>query len=125
MSRITENERGNWGDQQDAANYIGALQDAFSEYENRRLKQGRQTALVIEFIDGPDSARVEFRFSPVSRERSGFDIHPSPAWRIVPVSRDYLRRNQEFILVDAFKDGAAKPLDLLHRFRSDQGGAPS
>ncbi len=118
MNRITHNELRNWGDHRDAASYIDALEDAFAEYEKLRSAEGKQMALVIDFVDSPVSARVEFSFSMASHEKHGFDIQPSATWRSLTVSRDYLRKDQEYILTNSFKKGAAETLDYLHRLRT-------
>jgi len=118
MNRIIHTEMRDWGDHRDATSYLDALEDAFAEYEKRRLAEGKQMALVIDFVDSPVSAQVEFSFSRVSHEKHGFDIQPSAAWRSLAVSRDYLRKDQEYILTDSFKEGAAETLEYLHRLRT-------
>jgi hypothetical protein len=122
--RITDKELKNWGDHRDATSYISAVEDAFNEYEKCRSAEGNQMALVIDFVDGPVSARVEFSFVHVSREKHGFDIRPSTIWRSLPVTRDYLRKDQEYILADAFQEDSDEPLDCLRRFRTGPESRP-
>ena len=120
---IAKNEQNNWRQHPDAAAYLRSLDEAFLEYQNRKESGKNEVALAIEFIDAPNAARVDFSFPMMSQDKHGFHVQPTKIWKSLKLSSDYIRKDQEHILVDAFKKRAADPLDHLHAYRIRQGYA--
>ena len=119
LARITRNEQQNWGTNNDAAACLADLGDAVAAYR-RRIDQGaRSLALVIDFVDDGDCARVELGFSRISDDGQGYGIRPGRAWRSRELSREYVLRDQEFIVADAFGKRAS---GLLAGLRTSRRG---
>ncbi len=114
---IIRKERTNWGVHPDAGTYIRNLSDAFSEYKKRRKTGSKDVALVIRFITGSGSSRVDFSFSALLHSKRGFHIQPADVWRSVSFAEDYIRRNQAYIVRDVFKKRAEELLNRLHEDR--------
>jgi hypothetical protein len=120
-THIISNERLNWKTHADAEAYIKMLETAFSEYKSRKTKTKASLALVIDIIDAPNSARIEFSISQVATEKHNFKVQPAPVWKRLPLSRDYIRRDQEFILTDAFKNRAPGVIKQLRPYPAQEG----
>ena len=116
--RIAGNEQKNWADNPDAASYLAALDDALEQYALRKRATEEPVALVIDFVDGLNSDRVDFSFGPVGQDDDGYAVRQAVLWRSLSMSMDYVRRNQEYILADTFRKEAADVLEKLWNARS-------
>lgn len=114
---ISGKEQQNWDDHADALAYISTLKEAVGEYVRRKAASAEAVALVIDYVAGPETARVDFSFSRVRREKNGLRVSSAVVWQGLALSTDYVRRNQELILADAFGDGAKKAIRELHSIR--------
>jgi len=84
--KTIKTERENWGENSDMEAYLVGLDAAFAEYE----KQKKTKPLLIEFVAVANGYRADFRFSP------------DTIWHSVPLSANYVQKNQEHILRKAF-----------------------
>lgn len=124
MRYILEKEDVHWPNHPDAEAYAQALRRAVEEYDRRRAGTEDDLGLVIEFSEDADATEVRFRFAPVRRTEAGLSIDPAPTWIRLDLSHGYVRKNQELILEDAFKDRADEVLDSLHAMRADRPSRP-
>lgn len=117
-------EQTNWGTGHDSTQYVAALSSAFVEYHTRRKTwQGQgEAALQIDFIDDGDSSRVEFCFPSVDKQKDGWLPETTNTWKMLPVTTNYLVRNQELILLDSFHEKAADVLTQLQALRESREG---
>lgn len=119
--RITSNERKHWPDSQEATRYLAALEQALEQYASRKRQAQGPLGLVIDFVDGIESDRVDFSFVSVSPGRDGYIVGQAVLWRSLGLSQEYIRRNQEYIVVDVFGKEAADVLGKLKDLRLSQG----
>lgn len=121
--RITEKEQKNWADNPDAVTYLVVLGEALEQYALRKQESEESVALVIDLIDGLHTDRVDFSFGPMVQGKDDYRVHPVVVWRSLGLSRDYILRNQEYILADAFGRNAADVLEQLRTVRSNPESA--
>lgn len=116
QKKIIQNESENWTRDsagfQDMNNFCSLLKDAVVHAENafaQKPKHSRlkRPSLLIEFVRGPDHSSI--RFCEVELD---IDSLQSSTWRVIdkhvfqemtPAWKEYVPRNQELILQDAFK----------------------
>ena len=120
--QIVGKEKKNWPGSLEAVDYLAALEQAFEHYAARRREEDGPIGLLIDFVDGADADRVDFSFASVARGKDGFRVEQAVLWRTLRFSNDYVRRNQEHILVDVFGSEATAVLDTLRDLRSNQVG---
>lgn len=121
---ILEQEEANWPEHPDAEAYARALRDAVAEYRDRRDEVGREVGLVIDFVQEGEATEVRFGFASVRRTGDGFAVDAVSPWSRLDPTDDYVRRNQELILEDAFADRAGEVLDRLRADRAWIGSGP-
>lgn len=118
LKKITSSEQKNWPCNSDSATYIDALDAAFTEYLGEyNLKT---TALVIDFVSNTESNRVDFFFAPAERDETGIVLQTAPIWKSLILSDDYIKKNQQYILADAFGKEAATLLGTLRNSASTE-----
>ena len=120
--RIVGNEKKNWPGSQEAASYLAALEQALKRYASRKKEAEGPVGLVIDFVDGRHSDRVDFSFASVGPGKDGYTVDRTELWRSLAFSKSYIRRNQEHIVGDVFGGDAGKVLAELQRVRSGQAG---
>jgi hypothetical protein len=114
--KILASEQQNWPGSPDAHAYVAALEDAFETYAKEHDR--KTTALVIDFVSSADRSRVDFLFAAAVRNQEGITIQTAPVWRSLDLSDDYIRKNQENILVDAFGKNADALIKTLRNTTS-------
>ena len=119
--KIQDSERANWGDNPDAEQYVRTLDEAFVEYGQRKQAGDEPVALVIDFIDDGDDARVDFSFPAFDTARGGFRLETASTWRSLDLSTTYVRKNQAYILADAIGSRAARLLEQLREAGPGEG----
>jgi hypothetical protein len=119
-NRIERNETKNWPDRPEAAVYMAALEQALEHYALKKRESAEPVGLVIDFVDGPESDRVDFRVVSVGRGTDGYTVDQGELWRSLRFPQDYIRRNQEHIVEDVFGREATVVLDVLQRARSSR-----
>ncbi len=98
LAKIIRSEEANWPNNPDMQTYIAALKEVMALYTADKTDK----TLIIDFVSGP-AARVDF-------------FYPAPdRWRSLPLSNEYVRKNQEFILADAFGRNAGEVLSALEK----------
>lgn len=108
LAKIIKSEKRNWPDHPEMKTYIAALKKAFDEY----AKRDRETALIIDFIAGPDGAQVDI------------NLPSATIWCSLPLSEKYVQKNQEYILADAFgkeSDAVIAALRKLNQTKDSDG----
>lgn len=118
--RIERNETRNWPDRPEAVVYIAALEQALEHYATKKRESSEPVGLVIDFVDGTDSDRVDFRVVSVGRGTDGYTVDQGELWRSLSFPQDYIRRNQEYIVEDVFGREATVVLGVLQRARSSR-----
>ena len=113
LDKITKSEHDNWQDNPDAQEYVATLEEAFRVYIDGHDLQ--TTALVIDFVTKPEASRIDFRFADAKRNKAGIVLQSSPVWRSLPLNDHYIRKNQEYIIKDAFGKNADT---LIHKLRT-------
>lgn len=120
--RIMGNEKKHWPDSEEATRYLASLGQALEQYASRKRKAQGPLGLVIDFVDGIESDRVDFSFVSVAHGEDGYIVGQAVLWRSLELSQEYIRRNQEYIVVDVFGKEAADVIGKLKDLRSSQGG---
>jgi hypothetical protein len=118
--RIVGNETKNWPDRPEAVVYVAALEQALEYYASRKRESERPVGLVIDFVDGPNSHRVDFSIASVGKGPGGYSVEKGDLWRSLIFPQDYIRRNQEHIVVDVFGSEATDVLEVLQQVRSSR-----
>jgi len=103
FAKISGSERENWPGSAEMETYVGTLAEALDHY--RQLPAG--SMLLIDFVAGPEGNRVDFLFPP------------APVWRSLPLSADYVRKNQEHILADSFGKQANEAIAALRTLHAN------
>lgn len=111
LKKIVKSEHDNWPGNRDAQEYITVLTEAFLVYEKEH--DLKTTALVIDFVTAPGTARIDFLFPGAVRNETGIVLQPSSVWRSLALSEHYIRKNQEYILTDAFGKDAQPLIQIL------------
>lgn len=117
-NKIVSSEQMNWPGNANAEAYVAALEEAFLEYS--KAHDSKTTALIIDFVSSAKTARVDFIFAAASRGRQGITIQPAPVWRSLDLSDDYIMKNQEYILKDAFGRQADALIKILRTSSSEE-----
>lgn len=117
-NKIVSSEQVNWPGNADAEIYAAALEEAFLEYS--KAHDSKTTALIIDFVSSSKSARVDFIFADAARSKQGITIQPAPVWRSLDLSDDYIKKNQEYILIDAFGKDADALIQTLRNSISNE-----
>ena len=113
LKKIVKSEQANWPDNREAQEYIAVLTEAFRVYKKEYDLD--TTALVVDFVSAPGTARIDFRFAEAVRNNTGIVLQPSAVWRSLALSDHYIRKNQEHILADAFGNEAESLIKLLEK----------
>lgn len=111
MQKITTSEQKNWPGNPNADTYVATLKEAFKVYQEQHDR--KTTALVIDFVSSTNSTRVDFCFAPATRNDSGILLQPATVWESLDLSPDYVKKNQEYILIDAFGKEASEHIKTL------------
>ena len=106
LTKIVRSEQTNWPDHAETKIYIAALQELFACY----AEHGTDEALTIDFTAGPGGTRVDL-FYPAAT-----------LWRSLPLSRDYVCRNQEYIIADSFGKQAENVIAALEKLNPRNTG---
>lgn len=109
--KIVSSEEKNWPGDSDSKAYVAALENAFDAY--RREHDMKTTALVIDFVSAPNDTRIDFLFSAAERNKTGITLQPASVWCSLSLSHHYIRKNQEYILIDAFGKRADALIETL------------
>lgn len=123
--QIGEKESQNWGDHPDATAYVNALAEVMQEYDKRRDGAQKEIALLVSIVDAFEAGRVDFSIVSVTKDEHGYHVNEDSlleTLRSLPVSETYIRKNQEFILLDAFKKRGPELVKRVQELRADAKG---
>lgn len=116
LKKIATNEQENWPNDPNAQTYLATLERAFGIYRDEH--DMKTTALVIDFVAGEESTRIDFYFAPACRKEDGITMKPDTIWKSLRLSEAYIQKNQEYILIDAFGDEASEHIKTLQTHRN-------
>lgn len=120
LKKITRSEKTNWPGNPDSDAYVATLEQAFEVYRTQHDR--KTTALVIDFVSSADDTRVDFYFASATRNESGIILQPANIWKSHKFSTEYVKKNQEYILIDAFGKEADEHINTLRSFKDTSNG---
>lgn len=101
LKKIRGSEESNWGDNKDMHTYVEALEAAFADYKDER-KTNKEALLIVDFCRYSSGDRIDVQLSGALKDS-------------LFLSSNYIRKNQEYILRDAFGQTADTLIEQLNK----------